>query len=210
MKRTIGFFFFVVVVACCAEPTRTEVPSDDHVYSKVSIKNTVYGNSFVDGECKCCHLFGKRLKKCLSSLDQEELCKHFIALNARRIKQFLLSLSLPEYKEFLSIWTDEQWQEMVEQLNDSQKTVIPATKQELVNLVEKVEAFPWLELVKRGGSFAVKNGLPVAFNPNPFVIGAAIYNALQEVNELTQEDENKKEEVFEQLKHQFYCQGASR
>ena len=205
MKRTIGFFCFMVVVGCSAEANRAEESSNDDVYAAISIRNTVYGNAYVDGECRCCHLYGKELKKCLSSLDQEELQKHFVELNARRLKQYLLSLSLLEYKEFLSNWTEEQWQEMVKRLDESSKAVIPATKQELMDLIDEVESYPWLELITKSGGSAVKNSFPAALSFNPFTIGYAVYNTCHEIYNLNKEIDKRKEAQFDKLKNQFYC-----
>ncbi len=180
MKRGFGFILVAIALSSFAEvPHET----DENIYNKININNTIYSDSYVDGECQCCHFFGDKLNECLSGLDQEEVSKNFIALNARRIKQYLLSLSLQEYKEFLSIWTEEQWQEMVAQFEDAKKSVIPITRQEQIAIIEEAEAVPWLDVITGVGYIITKNGLIVAVFPNPVTAAFAWFNACREADE---------------------------
>ncbi len=177
MGKRLGFVLAAIALSCFAE---VPYETDENIYNKININNTIYSDSYVDGECQCCHLFGNKLNECLSGLDQKEVSKNFIALNPRRIKQYLLSLSLQEYKEFLSIWTEEQWQEMVAQFDDTKKAIIPTTRQEQIAIIEEVESYP-----KFSGITGV---LAIMFGNN-------IY--LDELDGIRSKE-------FERLKHKFY------
>jgi hypothetical protein len=116
-----------VVVSC--NPELKFNPYNDNRHT-VNINN-------IDSEYPCLQLFGESLRECMKAQSKECAMKHFKKFNIRTAQYYLMLLYMSEFKEFLSLFTENDWQEYLNQLPAQDRSQMPQTIKEQVDIIAK-------------------------------------------------------------------------
>ena len=116
-----------VVVNC--NPELKFTPYNDNRHT-VNINN-------VDSEYPCLQLYGENLRECMKVQSKASAIKHFKKFDIRTAHYFLMLLYMTEYREFLSLFSETDWQDYLNQLSPDDRAQMPQTVKEQLDLITK-------------------------------------------------------------------------
>lgn len=114
-------------------------------------RHTVNINN-IDSEYPCLQLYGESLRECMKSQSKECAIKHFKKFSIRTAHYYLMLLYMFEFKEFLNLFTQEEWQNYLNQLTPEDRAQMPQTVKEQLDLIEKAH----MDSYELGGWFGLK------------------------------------------------------
>lgn len=109
------------------KPELTFTPYNDNRHT-VTINN-------IDAECPCLQLYGENLRECMKAQSRESAMRHFKRFSVRTAKYYLLLLQMNEFREFLSLFSETEWQIFLNQLRPEDRSQMPQTVKEQLDVI---------------------------------------------------------------------------